>query len=1458
MKSMLSKGACTLADLVSPSSAVRRVALAALVVLGGSLTVALAQQPSEAKAPSQVKGVRVFYASHSLMWYVPEPLSHVVAAAGIRGHEVVGVQRIGASRTLQHWEKGEPNEAKAALQGGKVDVFVMSPIQFPDEGVESFVRLGLEHNPDMRFIVQLSWGGGDTDNQDFPKGAWDSADRNKTPEQLRQLYARNIRAGEEQAEAINRKYGKGKRIMTLVPTAQALVELRTRIYEKRMPGLNNQGELFVDAAHPSPPLEALNTYLHYAVLYGKSPVGLPMATPLKAAKREAWDDALSRALQEIAWQAATHYPYSGITTDMARNPILHADVPDVAMIRVGDSYYMSSTTMHMSPGLPLMKSTDLVNWRLVSYAYETLGEEDALTLSNGKSDYGKGSWASSLRHHNGTFYATTFSGTTGKTYVYTTKDIEKGPWQVASFKPMLHDHSLFFDDDGRVYMIYGVGRLRLRELTSDATALKPGGLDQTLIENAGLVAGGKIGLSAEGSQMIKAHGKYYLFNISWPKNDMRTVLVHRADTITGPYEGRVALHDRGVAQGGLIDTPTGEWFAYLFQDCGAVGRVPYLVPVKWADGWPVLGENGKVPETLGLPVSNGLIPGVVASDEFDRRPGEPALPLVWQWNHNPDNRLWSVVARPGWLRLATGRVDADFLAARNTLTQRTFGPECAGVTALDVSHLKDGDCAGLALLQKHYGWVGVKAEGGAKSVVLVSAESGSPAEVQRVPLAQNVVWLKAECDFRNRADQASFFYSLDGATWIALGGTLKMTYTLPHFMGYRFGLFHFATRSPGGRAEFDFFRVSDRLASEEGAPAAVSIKVGPESKAISPDLFGIFFEDINYAADGGLYAELIQNRSFEYQFVEQPGWNPLSFWELVRRGDGKGGMKVDAGIPVHPNNPHHLVLEVEQPGEGVGVSNPGFDGIPVKKGEAYDVSFFARQTYAERRWGGPADVASRPMPVTVRLEGQDGRALGECAFSVQGLDWKRAEASLVASDSDAEARFVLLAKGRGGIALDEVSLFPRSTFKGRANGLRADLAQAIADLRPRFIRFPGGCVAHGNGLGNMYRWRDTVGPVERRKQQSNIWGYHQSAGLGYYEYFQFCEDIGAKPLPVVAAGVCCQNSGCTGEKGQRGLPLDEMPSYVQEVLDLIEWANGPPTSTWGSVRAAAGHPAPFGLVYLGVGNEDQITPVFRERFKLIFDAVRAKHPEIVVVGTAGPSPDGADFEAGWALARSSGVPLLDEHYYRNPEWFWESLGRYDRYDRVGPGVYAGEYAAHDKDRRNTLRSALAEAAYLTSLERNGDIVRLSSYAPLLAKQGHTQWRPDLIYFDNLTVTPSVNYIVQQLFMHNAGDRSAAVAVEGGGAEFAASAVRDTQSGDLVLKLVSRSDKPLSARIDVSVAGAFDDRAMRTVLCGDPLAENAFGRAPATVPEVSTLPAGKTFGCPVPARSLTVLRLRSKR
>lgn len=503
--------------------------------------------------------------------------------------------------------------------------------------------------------------------------------------------------------------------------------------------------------------------------------------------------------------------YRGVTQDRANNPVIFADVPDMSIVRIGGTYYMSSTTMHMSPGVPIMRSQDLVNWKLINYAYDTLANVDELNLENGKSTYGRGSWASCLRYHNGTFYVSTFAQTTGKTYIYTTKDLEKGPWKATSFKPAYHDHSLFFDDDGRVYMIYGAGKLKLIELNSDLSGVKPGTTEQVIIENASAPSGNNIGLQAEGSQLFKIKGRYYLFNITWPKGGMRTVVIHRADKINGPYEGKVALQDLGIAQGGLIDTPEGNWYAYLFRDFGAVGRIPYLVPVKWEDGWPVLGTDSKVPETLDLPATSGLIPGIVASDEFTRKNGEPALPLVWQWNHNPDNKLWSVTKRKGYLRLTTGRIDTSFLMARNTLTQRTIGPVCTGAVALDVSHMNEGDFAGLSLLQKNYGLVGVKMINGSKTIVMINAGAGNPVEEQAVPLTGEKLYLKATCDFTNRTDTAHFFYSLDGNTWSPIGAALKMTYTLPHFMGYRFGLFNYATKTAGGYTDFDFFHIADNL-----------------------------------------------------------------------------------------------------------------------------------------------------------------------------------------------------------------------------------------------------------------------------------------------------------------------------------------------------------------------------------------------------------------------------------------------------------------------------------------------------------------------------------------------------------------------------------------------------------------------------------------------------------------------
>ena len=488
------------------------------------------------------------------------------------------------------------------------------------------------------------------------------------------------------------------------------------------------------------------------------------------------------------------------------NPLIWADVPDTSVLRVGDVYYMSSTTMHMSPGLPIFYSNDLVNWKLASYAHGNLGQTDGLNLNNGLSEYGAGSWASSLRYHNGKFYVSTFANSTGRTHIFITDDPRSGRWEERSFEPALHDSSLFFDDN-RVYMVYGNHNIRLIELKPDCSGVLPGGRNQVIIPEVSKAAGGIVGLGAEGSQMFKVNGKYYLFNITWPRGDMRTEIVSRADSITGPYETRVCMRDRGIAQGGIFDTPEGKWRAILFRDAGAVGRIPYLMPVEWKDGWPMLGVGGVVPDTMDLPVRNSDVPEIVDSDDFN----SPVLKLVWQWNHNPDPTGWSLTARPGFLRLTTKRVDANLVGAKNTLTQRTFGPACSGIVKLDASGLKDGDFAGLCVLQKYYGFVGVKADGAKRNLVVVTLPDGQkePQEtvVATLDANQAEVFLRIDCNFQDQRDLAKLSYSIDGQTWNTIGNPLRMVYTLPHFMGYRYGLFHFSTRESGGNADFDWFRI---------------------------------------------------------------------------------------------------------------------------------------------------------------------------------------------------------------------------------------------------------------------------------------------------------------------------------------------------------------------------------------------------------------------------------------------------------------------------------------------------------------------------------------------------------------------------------------------------------------------------------------------------------------------------
>ena len=518
------------------------------------------------------------------------------------------------------------------------------------------------------------------------------------------------------------------------------------------------------------------------------------------------------------------------------NPVIFADVPDIDFIRVDDAYYMVSTTMHLSPGCPIMKSYDLVNWEIVNYVFNTLDDADNLALRNGEHSYGKGQWAASIRYHNGIFYVGFLSYSTGKSYIYYTKDIENGKWDRFVFDEGFHDMSLLFDEDGRVYIIYGGGDIWCVELEKDLSAVKPE-TKRKIISDAGLTPG----CLAEGAHAYKINGYYYIFIITWPSGGRRTQLCYRSKSLDGDWEMKVILDDNlgfrndGVAQGGIIDSADGNWYCLLFQDHGAVGRLPVLMPMTWEDDWPVVGIDGKAPRTAEIPVKGMERKGIVTSDEFINSQivrsyhsfadsleaagendynGSNLLP-EWQWNHNPDNRLWSLTEREGYLRLKTGTVCRSVTQARNTLTQRTFGPECSAYIRLDVANMKDGDVAGLSAFAERYGYVGVKMENGKKYIVMARYDDNDSVEKEfekeRTELAGNEVFLRVDCDYNNAADKAYFYYSLDGESWTKIGDTLQMNYYGLHFMGYRYAIFNYATEQAGGYVDVDYFRVGDEI-----------------------------------------------------------------------------------------------------------------------------------------------------------------------------------------------------------------------------------------------------------------------------------------------------------------------------------------------------------------------------------------------------------------------------------------------------------------------------------------------------------------------------------------------------------------------------------------------------------------------------------------------------------------------
>jgi len=636
-------------------------------------------------------------------------------------------------------------------------------------------------------------------------------------------------------------------------------------------------------------------------------------------------------------------------------------------------------------------------------------------------------------------------------------------------------------------------------------------------------------------------------------------------------------------------------------------------------------------------------------------------------------------------------------------------------------------------------------------------------------------------------------------------------------------------------------------------------------KPISDELIGIFFEDISSSADGGLYAELLQNGSFEFSPAERDGWGPATAWKTIRPGHSLGYIQpvttpiVDKSFTSSYNSNTQMRLHVERAREfydykgwrGFGIQNDGFDGISVKNNAKYDFSMRLANV------GGAKQV--RVALVEPQGWGQDPKLLSEAIIDIPaagGADAKSAfneyKATLTPNADCQKAALQILVLNEGDVYVDDLSLMPQDTFKG--HGLRKDLAQALADLHPRFMRFPGGCVVHGGGDGfwNTYRWKNTIGPRHQRVQQKNTWGYHQSMGLGYFEYFQFCEDLGMEPVPILPCGVSCQgtNGGWNmwPKQAQDVAPMSEMDEWVQDALDLIEWANGDPaTSKWAKMRADAGHPKPFNLKYLGIGNEEKISPEFNERFKYMYNKVTKAHPEIIIVGTAGPGshPQNPDYEAGWKLAEELGMPIIDEHYYEQNKYFLQSR-QYDKYPRDRKTkVYLGEYAAKDKK----LIDALAEGLYLLHVERNGDIVCMTSYAPLFARKNATNWNPDLIYFDNERPYLTCSYYVQQMFGQSAGQYyyGDCVRFEGDAAgiqqpqedvHYGQSVILNVKTRRLYVKLCNATADARRADVDLKRFG-LKKNATKTTLTGDPNAENNFDAQPIS-PRRETIRAQKRF------------------
>jgi len=649
-----------------------------------------------------------------------------------------------------------------------------------------------------------------------------------------------------------------------------------------------------------------------------------------------------------------------------------------------------------------------------------------------------------------------------------------------------------------------------------------------------------------------------------------------------------------------------------------------------------------------------------------------------------------------------------------------------------------------------------------------------------------------------------------------------------------------------------FFAAATAAHLAAGAtPVKLIVQAGTPGPQISATMWGVFFEDINFGADGSLYAEMVKNRSFEFP-------DPLMGWIKLSPSLAKGELLVQTDSPLNANNPHYLRVQSEG-SAAFGISNEGFRGMGLFADETYDFSAQIR-------------LVSGAPRLLIQLVGEDGTVLAEAKLEdFSSSIWKKCMATLKPAAQESNARLNLILENKGVVDLDMVSLFPRHTWKNRPGGLRADMVQLLADLKPGFMRFPGGCIVEGSQLDRRYQWKNTIGPVEERKLIVNRWNYEfihrptpdyfQSFGLGFFEFFQLCEDIGSEPLPILNCGMACQfNSG-------ELCPLDQLEPFIQDALDLVEFADGPSDSPWGAKRAAMGHPEPFHLKMMGVGNE-QWGPQYIERYTRFAKALKAKYPEIMLVSASGPSPDDDRFNFLWSKLRELHADIVDEHCYANPSWFFNNTHRYDHYDRNGPKVFMGEYAAQSVavvsvKNQNNLECALAEAAYMTGLERNADVVRMASYAPLFANAQAWQWTPDMIWVNSLQSFGTPNYYAQMLFSRNRGSVVLHVSCDNSATidppSFFVSAVRDDTTGEIVIKAVNASQAPVEAAVDLEGVATMSPTAQTIVLASAKLTDqNTFEEptkvSPRNVPLESI---GPQFNYSFEPYSLTVLRIQAK-